>query len=40
MNAEFYADFKTVEENAKKLLIKKLQAKKCRNLEFAHFSIT
>jgi hypothetical protein len=27
-NAEFYADFETVEKNAKNSLIKKLQAKK------------
>jgi hypothetical protein len=36
--AEFYADL-TVEKNEKKLQ-KKLQVKKCRNLEFALFSIT
>jgi hypothetical protein len=39
-NAEFYVDFKTVEKDSKKLLIKKLEAKKCRNLVFALFSLT
>jgi hypothetical protein len=33
-NAEFFDDFETVEKIAKKLLNKKLQAKKCQNLEF------
>jgi hypothetical protein len=39
-NAEFYADFKIVEKNGKKMLNKKLQTKKWQNLEFALFSIT
>ncbi len=32
-NAEFYADLKTVDENVKKLPIKKLQAKKVSKFE-------
>jgi hypothetical protein len=38
-NAEFYAEFKTFEKNAKKLLIKKLQEKSGETREFALFSI-
>ncbi len=39
-NAEFCADFKAVEKNAKIKKVIKLQAKKCKNLEFALFFIT
>ncbi|MFN9942720.1 MAG: hypothetical protein ACK56I_24965, partial [bacterium] len=38
-NSEFYADFETVEKNAKNLLTKKLQAKKCAKLEFVLFPL-
>jgi hypothetical protein len=37
-NAEFYANFETVEKNAKNLLTKKLWAKKCAKLEFVLFN--
>ncbi len=34
-NAEFYADFETVEKNWKNCLTKNLEAKKCAKLELA-----
>ncbi len=39
-NSEFRDDFKTVENNAKNLLIKKLQQKKGVKLEYALFCST
>ncbi len=39
-NSEFYADFETVEKNAKNLLTKSYRQKKCAKLEFVLFYTT
>ena len=39
-NSEFYTDFETVEENAKNLLTKKLQAKEVCKIGVVNFPTT